>query len=83
MDWLALSLLLAAYLGLANGRWAKPHEPGMDVQFWDPARMASWILETGQADLEWKDYEGKSLTAIARGTGKREMVELLRKHGVK
>jgi ankyrin repeat protein len=47
------------------------------------ARMARWILETGQADLQWKDYEGKSLMAIARGTGKRQMVELLREHGVK
>jgi ankyrin repeat protein len=45
------------------------------------ARMARWILETGQADLKWKDYEGKSLMAIAKGTGKRHMVELLREHG--
>jgi ankyrin repeat protein len=40
--------------------------------------MARWILGTGQADLLWKDYEGKSLMAIARGTGNREMVDLMR-----
>ena len=47
------------------------------------APMARWILGTGQVDLKWKDYEGKSLPAIARGTGKREVVDLLREHGVK
>jgi ankyrin repeat protein len=45
--------------------------------------MARWILGTGQADLLWKDYEGKSLMAIARGTGNREMVDLMREHGLK
>jgi ankyrin repeat protein len=45
------------------------------------ARMARWILETGQVDMHWKNYEGKSLMTIATETGTREMVQLLRKYG--
>lgn len=59
-----------------------PHALGNAIMHGD-TRMARWILETGQADLGWKDYEGRSLMAIARGTGKREMVDLLREHGAK
>jgi ankyrin repeat protein len=58
------------------------HALGNAVMHGD-ANMARWILETGQADLHWKDYEGKSLMTIARGTGKREMVDLLSDLGVK
>ena len=58
------------------------HALGNAVMHGD-ADMARWILETGQADLEWKDYEGKGLMAIARGTSEREMIELLRGHGAR
>jgi ankyrin repeat protein len=45
------------------------------------ARMARWILETGEADMHWKNYEGKSLLTIAAESRKREVVELLREYG--
>jgi len=43
-------------------------------------RMARWILEAGQPDLQWKNYEGKSLMIIAADAGS-EMVDLLREFG--
>jgi ankyrin repeat protein len=58
------------------------HALGNAVMHGD-AGMARWILQTGQADLHWKDYEGRSLAVIARSTGKREMIDLLDEHGVK
>ncbi len=54
---------------------------GNAVQHGD-ARMARWILEVGQPDLDWKNYEGKSLMTIASETGTQDMVELLRVHGM-
>ena len=44
-------------------------------------RMARWILEAGQPDLQWKNHEGKGLMTIA-ASGPHEMVELLREYGV-
>jgi uncharacterized protein len=58
------------------------HALGNAVMHGDAA-MARWILETGLADPHWKDYEGKSLMAIARGIGNGEMIQLLGEHGVK
>jgi ankyrin repeat protein len=73
-------------LGLAQmlfGRGATAgmsHALGNAVMHGD-ARMARWILETGQADLHWKDYEGRSLMTIARGTGNGELIALLQDRG--
>ena len=44
-------------------------------------RMARWILEAGHPDLQWKNYEGKSLLTIAAASGAHEMVGLLRECG--
>jgi ankyrin repeat protein len=76
------NLELAQMLFARGATAGMSHALGNAVMHGD-ARMARWILETGQADPQWKDYEGKSLIAIARETGKRGMVELLREHGVK
>jgi ankyrin repeat protein len=76
------NLDLAKFLFERGATAGMSHALGNAIMHGD-TRMARWILGTGQADLAWKDYEGKSLMAIARGTGKRGMVELLQKHGVK
>jgi len=76
------NLDLAKMLFTRGATAGMSHALGNAVMHGD-ARMARWILGTGQADLEWKDYEGKSLMAIARATGKREMVDLLREYGAK
>jgi ankyrin repeat protein len=46
-------------------------------------RMARWIMEDGSPDLGWTNYEGKSLVALARETGKPDMVELLAEYHLK
>ena len=76
------SVALAKMLFERGATAGMSHALGNAVMHGD-AGMARWILETGQADPDWKDYEGKSLTAIARSTGTREMIELLGEHGVK
>jgi ankyrin repeat protein len=76
------NLELAQMLFERGATGGMSHALGNAVMHGDD-RMARWILETGQADLAWKDYEGKSLVTIAQGTGKREMVELLRQHGAR
>jgi len=76
------NLELASMLFARGATAGMSHALGNAVMHGD-ARMARWILETAQADLEWKDYEGKSLMAIAQATGKREMVNLLREYGAK
>ena len=42
-------------------------------------KMALWMIENGKPDLDWKDYRGKNVMAIARDQGDREMEELLAK----
>ena len=46
------------------------------------ARMARWLLENARPDLSWKSYEGKGLLAIAKETGKKEMLELLAEYKI-
>lgn len=43
--------------------------------------MARWILEKGNPDLSWKNYEGKTPLMIASETVNDSMVELLRSFG--
>lgn len=43
--------------------------------------MARWILENGNPDLGWKNYEGKTPLMIASETVNDSMVELLRSFG--
>ncbi len=44
-------------------------------------RMARWIIENGNPDFTWRNYEGKSLLDIAAQTPDKEMMKLLREHG--
>ncbi len=44
-------------------------------------RMARWIIENGNPDFTWRNYEGKSLLDIASQTPDKEMMKLLREHG--
>ncbi len=43
-------------------------------------RMARWLIENGNPDFSWKNYEGKSLLTIAKETPNNDMVSLLREH---
>jgi ankyrin repeat protein len=43
--------------------------------------MASWIIENGHPDLNWKNFEGKSLLTLANERGDEAMLTLLREHG--
>lgn len=47
------------------------------------ARMARWLLDNAKPDLAWRSYEGKSLLAIARETGKKDMLDLLAEYNIK
>ncbi len=44
-------------------------------------RMARWIIENGQPDFTWRNYEGKSLLDIAAEAPNKDMTRLLREHG--
>jgi hypothetical protein len=46
------------------------------------ARMARWIIENGNPDLNWNNYEGKDLLTLAGETGKPDMLALLAVHGL-
>jgi len=43
--------------------------------------MARWLIENAAPDLNWKNYEGKSLSAIAAENDDVPLVELLSAHG--
>ena len=43
--------------------------------------MARWIIENGQPDFKWKNFEGKTLLTIASERGDKNMIKLLREHG--
>jgi len=43
--------------------------------------MASWLIENGHPDLNWKNFEGKSLLTLANERGDEDMLTLLREHG--
>jgi len=45
--------------------------------------MARWLLENGHPDLNWKNYEGKSLLTLAGERSDKGMLKLLREHGCK
>lgn len=44
-------------------------------------QMARWLIENGSPDFGWKNYEGKSLLALAKETPNTDMINLLREHG--
>jgi len=43
--------------------------------------MARWLLENGEPDLSWMNYEGKTVSMIALEGGNRALIDLLREHG--
>jgi uncharacterized protein len=43
--------------------------------------MANWLIENGHPDLNWKNFEGKSLLTLANERGNQDMIILLREHG--
>lgn len=78
---LSNNLELAKMLFARGATAGMSHALGNAVMHGD-ARMARWIIENGKPDLTWKDYEGKSLMTIAKETGKRDMLALLREYGI-
>jgi ankyrin repeat protein len=43
--------------------------------------MAKWLIENGHPELNWKNYEGKSLLTLASERGDKGMLTLLQEHG--
>jgi hypothetical protein len=43
--------------------------------------LAKWILENANPDLNWKNYEEKTILTVARERGNQELQDLLRAHG--
>lgn len=78
---LSNNLDLAKMLFERGATTGMSHALGNAVMHGD-ARMARWILEHGQPDLQWKNYEGKDLLTIAKETGKKEMLSLLHEYGI-
>ncbi len=75
------NLDLAKMLYARGAAGSMSHALGNAVMHGD-ARMARWILEHGKPDLTWKNFEGKDLLTIAKGTGKKDMLNLLHEYGV-
>ena len=44
-------------------------------------RVARWIIENGNPDFNWRNYEGKSLLNLADEAPNDDMIHLLRDHG--
>ncbi|HTP00443.1 MAG TPA: ankyrin repeat domain-containing protein [Anaerolineales bacterium] len=44
-------------------------------------QMARWLIQHGNPDFSWKNYEGKSLLALAKETPNRDMIDLLTENG--
>ncbi len=44
-------------------------------------RMARWIIENGNPDFAWRNYEGKTLLNLADEAPNDDMIHLLREHG--
>jgi ankyrin repeat protein len=44
-------------------------------------RMARWIIENGNPDFNWRNYEGKTLLTLADEAPNDDMIHLLREHG--
>jgi uncharacterized protein len=44
-------------------------------------QMARWLIQHGNPDFSWKNYEGKSLLTLAKETPNKDMVNLLSEHG--
>jgi ankyrin repeat protein len=78
---LSSNLELAKMLFQRGATAGMSHALGNAVMHGD-ARMARWIIEHGQPDLNWENYEGKNLVTIAKETGKQDMLILLREHGL-
>ena len=78
---LSNNLDLAKMLFQRGATGSMSHALGNAVMHGD-ARMARWVLENGKPDLTWKNYEGKDLLAIAKETGKKEMLALLHEYGI-
>jgi uncharacterized protein len=45
------------------------------------AELVDWLLRHGDADLGWKNYEGKTALTVASERGWEPIVQLLRAHG--
>jgi ankyrin repeat protein len=43
--------------------------------------MAAWLIENGHPDMNWKNYDGKSLLMLAGERGDAAMLTLLKEHG--
>jgi uncharacterized protein len=44
-------------------------------------QMARWLIQNGNPDFGWKNYEGKGLLTIAKETPNKDMINLLSEHG--
>jgi ankyrin repeat protein len=71
---------LAKMLFERGARTGMSHALGNAVMKGD-VRMARWIIENGNPDFKWRNYEGKSLLNIASEAPNSDMITLLREHG--
>ncbi|MCK6582155.1 MAG: ankyrin repeat domain-containing protein [Anaerolineales bacterium] len=46
-------------------------------------RMASWLLEHCDPDLNWKNFQGKTVIEVARDLGETQMIRLLEEYDSK
>jgi len=44
-------------------------------------KVAKWLLENGRPDLTWKNYEGKTVLAVALDGKDEAMAQMLKEHG--
>jgi ankyrin repeat protein len=47
----------------------------------DDVALAKWLLEHSSADIEWRNYEGKTMLTIANEHDNRKLAELLCEYG--
>jgi ankyrin repeat protein len=45
------------------------------------AELVGWLLQDGDPDLSWKNFEGKTALTIASERGRETIAQLLREHG--
>ncbi|HET9224562.1 MAG TPA: ankyrin repeat domain-containing protein [Roseiflexaceae bacterium] len=85
-----ISLLTHAALSgdLALVRWLYGHgaRAGISAALYNAvslgnAELVRWLLQNGEPDLSWKNYEGKTALVVATERGLEPIAQLLREHG--
>jgi ankyrin repeat protein len=77
---------LSGDLALVQWLWAHGARAGVSAALHNAvsqghAEVIGWLLEHGDPDLGWKNYEGKTALTIATDRGREAIARLLREHG--